>query len=261
MKLKPIKIDIESYPAELIPFMSNAKLYDSSSSPEARVIFIEKDNGYFLKYSAKGTLKREAILTKYFHKKNLSTNILEYISTDQDYLLTEKIKGDDCTSEIYLSNPKRLCDILAEKLIILHKTDFTHCPVPNHTELYIKRSTQNYINFKYDTSVHQNNFGYNSAKEAWAIIQKYSSSMQTNTLLHGDYCLPNIILNNWNFSGFIDLDCGGVGDRHVDIFWGAWTLFFNLKTDQYRERFFDSYGRDKIDKDMLRIVAAMEVFG
>ncbi len=38
--------------------------------------------------------------------------------------------------------------------------------------------------------------------------------------------------------GFIDLGNGGVGDRHIDLFWGAWTLFYNLKTDRHTERFF-----------------------
>jgi kanamycin kinase len=45
------------------------------------------------------------------------------------------------------------------------------------------------------------------------------------------------------------------------LFWGAWTLFFNLKTDQYRQRFIDCYGRDKVDDELLRVVAACEVFG
>ena len=91
--------------------------------------------------------------------------------------------------------------------------------------------------------------------------KKHGHLLKTDTLLRGDYCLPNVIFDDWRFSGFIDLDNSGVGDRHVDLFWGAWTLWFNLKTDNYRDRFFDAYGRDKVDEDMLRIVAACEVFG
>ena len=67
--------------------------------------------------------------------------------------------------------------------------------------------------------------------------------------------------NGWDFSAFIDVGNGGVGDRHVDLFWGAWTLSFNLHTDSYRDRFFDAYGRDRVDEEKLRIVAAAEVFG
>lgn len=87
------------------------------------------------------------------------------------------------------------------------------------------------------------------------------SALQSKVLLHGDYCLPNIILKDWKLSGFIDVGDGGVGDRHIDLFWGIWTLWFNLKTDKYRERFIDAYGRDKVDKSLLKVVAAAEVFG
>ena len=84
--------------------------------------------------------------------------------------------------------------------------------------------------------------------------------MKTDTLLHGDFCLPNIMLDNWQFSGFIDLDGAGVGDRHIDLFWGMWSLQFNLKTDQYRQRFLDAYGRDDIGESLFPVVAAVEVF-
>ena len=79
--------------------------------------------------------------------------------------------------------------------------------------------------------------------------------------MHGDYCLPNIILNNWKFSGFIDLGRGGIGDRHIDVLWGIWTLKYNLGTAQFSDRFIDAYGRDMVDKDKLRCIAAMEMFG
>ena len=32
-------------------------------------------------------------------------------------------------------------------------------------------------------------------------------------------------------------------------------------TDKYRQRFIDAYGRNSVDEDMLRVVAAAEVFG
>ena len=92
-------------------------------------------------------------------------------------------------------------------------------------------------------------------------MQDGKSEFRNEVLLHGDYCLPNIMLDDWRFSGFIDVGNGGVGDRHVDLFWGAWTLCFNLGTDKYRKRFFDAYGRDKINTDTLKTIAAAEVFG
>lgn len=260
MELKPLDVALSTYPAELQPVLSGAKLFDSSCSPEAKVIFIEKDAGYFLKHAPKGSLEKEVIMTNFFCSKGLAPKVLAYISDTEDWLLTAKVRGEDCVAARYMEQPKRLTDILAEQLYLLHHTDFMNCPVPNHTERYIVTAKHNYQTGTYDKSHFPNNWGYTSAEEAYAVIESHGNLLKTNTLLHGDYCLPNIILDDWKFSSFIDVDCGGVGDKHVDLFWALWTLSFNLKTDKYHKRFIDAYGRINVSEDYLRIVAAIEVF-
>jgi len=261
MKLTPIKPNIETYPAELHHFLLNAAIYDSSCSTNAKVIFIDKNDGYFLKSAAKGALEREATMTQYFHSKGLAADVLAYISDVNDWMLTTKIHGDDGIAAKHLEQPERLCDIFAEQLALLHSTDFAGCPIFNHTQRYLTQAQNNKQRGTYDKSQFPDSWGYTNEEEAWAVVEKNKHLLKTDTLLHGDYCLPNIIFNNWAFAGFIDLDDGGIGDRHVDIFWATWTLNWNLKTHKYRNRFIDAYGRDKVDEDMLRVVAAVEVFG
>jgi len=261
MTLTPIKPDIETYPAELHHFLSDSNIYDSSCSPAAKVIFIDKDGGYFFKSAPKGMLEREVIMTRYFHSKGVATDILAYVSDEQDWILTSKIRGNDGIAAKHLEQPERLCDIFAERLVMLHSMDFSDCPIQNHTEWYLTRAENNKINGTYDKSQFPDSYGYSNEEEAWSVVEKNRHLLKSDTLLHGDYCLPNIILDNWSFAGFIDFDNGGVGDRHVDIFWATWTLVWNLNTHDYCQRFFDAYGRDKIDEDMLRIIAAVEVFG
>ena len=261
MELKPIKVDISAYPDEFRPLLSGANIYDSSCSPEARVIFIDKDSGYFLKSAPKTVLEREAVMMQYFHNKGLSPKILSYITEQQDWMLTEKISGEDGISAKHLEQPERLCDLFAERLLMLHQLDFSDCPMQNHTAWLIDTARRNMCTGNYDKSNFPDSFGYKSPEEAWAVVESQSRFLQNNTLIHGDYCLPNILLDNWQFSGFIDVGHGGVGDRHLDIFWGIWTLFWNLRTNNYRQRFIDAYGRNKVDEDMLRVVGAIEVFG
>lgn len=261
MILKPIKAESVVCPDTIRPLLNGAKLYDSSCSPEAQVTFIDKDSGYFLKSAPKGALEQEAVMTRFFHKKGLSANVLSYISEERDWLLTEKMRGDDCVAAKYLTQPKRLCDCLAQRLSLLHSLDYTDCPVQNHTARYLVAAENNYHAGHYDAALFPDNWGYTTPEEAYDTVKKNGHLLKTDTLLHGDYCLPNIILDDWQFSGFIDLDSGGVGDRHVDLFWAVWTLFFNLKTNQYRERFLDAYGRERVDENLLRVVAAIEVFG
>lgn len=241
--------------------MKNADIYDSSCSPEARVWLIDRDGGYYLKRGEKGSLKREAEMARYFHRKGLGPEVLGYCSDAFDWLLTARVVGEDCTHAQYLENPKRLCDTIAERLRALHELDCGDCPVQNRMSSYFDLAERNYRTGNYDRSAFPDSFGYSCAEDAYTVFSAGKTLLDGRVLLHGDYCLPNIMLDDWRFSGFIDLGNGGVGDRHVDLFWGAWTLWFNLKTNAYRERFFDAYGRDLVEKDKLRIVAAAEVFG
>lgn len=249
----------EEIPSHIQRFISDAKIYDSSSSPSARVYFIDKENGFYLKSSKLGKLEKEAKMTEYFYSKGLGAEVLDYVSSDRDWLLTAAVNGEDCVYPEYLRNPERLCDTIACELRKLHETDYTDCPVMDRTAEYFARAEKNYRTGHYDNSFPS--FGYSSAKEAHAALVAGKDALPDKVLLHGDYCLPNIILKDWKLSGFIDVGAGGVGDRHIDLFWGAWTLNFNLKTDKYRNRFFDAYGRDKVDESKLEILAAAEVFG
>ncbi len=258
---KRIENTANIFPDTIKEIINGGVVYDSSCSSEATVYYIEKENGFFVKHGRKGALDKEAKMTDYFHTKGLSAKVLKYISDESDWLITEKVSGEDCICKEYLSDPKRLCDITAEKLRMLHSIDFSDCPIQNRNEIYINTAIENYRSGNYDKTHFPDSFGYADAESAIDMVLKNKHRFKSDVLLHGDYCLPNIMLDNWKFSGFIDLGNGGVGDRHIDLFWGAWTLNFNFNTEQYRERFFDAYGRQDIDFDMLRVIAAFEVFG
>lgn len=261
MKRTRIFPNLDEFPKSLRPLLESAPVYDSSCSPEARVYYIERDDGYYLKKASKGSLQNEVEMTRYFHAKGLAANVLLYESDFFDWLLTERVAGEDCTDRVYLEDPRRLCDTIATLLRSLHEIDPVNCPIPNHTGRYLQTVRENYQKGVFDSSLATADCSYQSAEEAWNTVSRHGHLLKCDTLLHGDYCLPNIMLDSWRHSGFIDLGNGGVGDRHVDLFWGAWTLCYNLKTDRYRERFFDAYGRDRIDFDLIRVVAAAECFG
>lgn len=261
MKRSLLQPVLAEYPDDYRALLSGACVYDSSCSPEARVLFIDRDGGFYLKRAPRGDLANEALLTRYFHQKGLGAEVLDYRSDAHDWLLTRRVAGEDCTHAQYLDDPARLCNLLATRLRMLHSLDAADCPVQNRMERYVALARENYARGAYDLSFYADYDADANADEVWRVACEYSRFFKSDTLLHGDYCLPNIMLDDWRFSGFIDLGNGGVGDRHVDLYWGAWTLRFNLKTDAFRERFFDAYGRDVIEPALLRAVAACEVFG
>ncbi len=268
MKRTHIELAADLVPAELRPMAEGAEIYDSSCSRVAQVFFLDRtacgrnQGGFYLKTAAAGALSREAEMGRYFHSLGLGGEVVDYRTVGEtDWLLTRQVVGEDLTHADYLREPRRLAIRLAETLRMLHEQPIDASLGEEYLDLYLWRAEENYRTGTYSTEHFPDNFGYASAEEAIAVFRAGRGRLCADTLIHGDYCLPNLLFDNWRFSGFIDLGNSGVADRHIDLFWGAWSLGFNLGTDAYREVFFDAYGRDRVDDERLRIVAAAEVFG
>lgn len=256
MKKTLINDTIGIFPPKITEYLGGT-VFDSSCSPEAKVYF-SSDNGLFIKRSSKGSLKAEAEMDRFFHSKGLGAEVIDYISDGEDWLVTKAVIGEDLTHENYLLRPEWLCDTLATTLRMLHSLDYSGCPVTDRNTQYLNTVTEGYSIDRFDPSYYGADISKN---DAFAIVKNSAHTLGNNVLLHGDYCLPNVIFNGDTLSGFIDLGNGGVGDPHIDVYWGIWTLEFNLKTDKYRSRFIDVYGKDRIDPEKLRFIGACECFG
>ncbi len=222
MLKKKITININDFPNELHNILKDATIYDSSSHPSATVLY--SDLGYYIKITEKGQLAKEAEMSKIFERSGMGVHVVSYISDTKDYMVTTPARGDDALH--YLDDPERLCRVLADAMKFLHSRPIEGYPVSPCMDLY------------------------DSLPDG--IL------MKRDTLIHGDLCLPNIILDNWRFSSFIDVGMAGIGDRHIDIYWTLWSLNHNLKTDKYTDYFLELYGKDNIDKDILKIVTETE---
>lgn len=248
-------------PREWLSFVGDAPVYDSSCSPEARVYYIQKENGYYLKRAPHASLAREATMAAYFHQKGLGPEVLSYLSAEYDWLLTARAAGEDATHPENLSRPEALCDAMASALRALHELPYADCPVPDRMREYFATVEEGYACGRFDATLFPSRVAPTGAEEAYALFRAGREQLSDRVLLHGDYCLPNIMMQNGAVTAFIDVGNGGVGDRHIDLFWGVWTLEYNLKTPRYGTRFLDAYGRDAVNLDLLRTVAAAECFG
>ena len=260
MERKPTTLDINTVPSVFHHMVRGARVFDCSSSPEAKVYYLQKGGGYYLKIAPQGTLKKEADMTTFFYEHQLGPEVFFYLCHDKDWLLTRAAQGETCLEKRYLQDPKRLCDVTATLLRRLHELNTEECPIQNRTADYLATLDQN-LHTVSDFHETLPPFLGVTRENAREIALAGKDSLKQDTLIHGDYCLPNILLDRWHFSAFIDGGNGGVGDRHIDLFWGIWSLGFNTKTWDYTDRFLDVYGRDAVDADLLRIVAACECFG
>ena len=224
MKKTEIQINISEFPKELHYLFDGATVYDSSSHPTMTTLY--SDLGYYIKYAEKGALKKDAELGKIFENIGMGVKVIHYISREKDYLVTKEAVGEDAIAPKYLANPEKLCKALAEAMKYLHSKPIEGLPVSMCMDIYAK--------------------GENADR------------LKQDTFIHGDFCLPNIILDDWKFSTFIDTGLAGVGDKHIDLYWCLWSLNYNLKTDKYTDYFLELYGKENVDMELLKLVKEVE---
>jgi len=224
MQKTKTQININDFPRELHYLFDGATIYDSSSHPTMTTLY--STHGYYIKYAEKGALKKDAELGKLFEDIGMGVAVVHYLSEDKDYLVTKEAVGEDALAPQYLANPEKLCRALAEAMKYLHDRPIEGVPVSGCMDIYAT--------------------GENAGR------------LKQNTFIHGDFCLPNIILDNWKFSTFIDTGLAGVGDKHIDLYWVLWSLNYNLKTDKYTDYFLEQYGKEKVDMELLKLVKEVE---
>jgi len=244
-----IHIDPTTLPPRVRPYIHGARTYDSSCSDMARTIYLEGDIRAFLKIAQAGKLAREVQMNRFMHSHGLAPAVLEFVSDEyHDYLLTEALEGEDGISDGHLQAPDRLAAVFGESLRLVHQLPVRECPIQGRTAELISESQAN-INRGYKDSAIITEDLSPAARQ----LDRLKALGRDEVVIHGDYCLPNILLRDFRLSGFVDLGTGGVGDRHYDLFWGIWTLAYNLKTDRYKDVFLDAYGRQELDPERLEL--------
>lgn len=245
-------------PSIIHNYIGQAACYDYTFN-NGQVFFIDRDDGYFLKIAPRGTLADSVALAHFFHRVGLTARVLHYESNDRDYMLQARVPGENAIAERYLAHPKLVCDTIAESLRRLHNVPLDGCPIVGVTSARIAPALRNYTAQKLDPWM-LDFTDLPDLETAYRYLVTHSELLVEDTVLHGDACLPNVMLQNYAFSGFIDFDGGGVGDRHYDLVWALWSLQFNLKTRAYEQRFIDAYGRDVFDLDRYRLCCVLEAF-
>ncbi len=77
---------------------------------------------------------------------------------------------------------------------------------------------------------------------------------------HGDYCLPNIIIDNEGNIGFIDLGRSGNADKYQDIALAIRSIKYNLQNDKWVRLFVNTYGIETIDNNKLEYYILLDEF-
>lgn len=139
---------------------------------------------------------------------------------EYQYLLMSRLTGEMSCNEYYLEHPQELLTLLAEAMKMLWSVDVTDCPRKRDIDTELAEARYRVENYLVDMdNVEPTTFGEGGFKDPGELLKwlKDNRPDYEPVLSHGDFCLPNIFIEDGRISGFIDLGDTGIGDKWRDI--------------------------------------------
>lgn len=181
-----------------------------------------------------------------------------------EYLLTDEVPGIPASAPEWNVDRQRVAVALGNGMATLHSIDATNCPFDRRVSRQLEEARVRLAN----GAVREDDFdasrlGRDSAdlfSELLATVPLHEDFV----LVHGDFCLPNVLLGEHASGGLCItglIDCGraGIGDRHQDLALAIRSLRYNLGPDTVAP-FLHAYGRSTPDPATIEFFTVLDEF-
>lgn len=138
----------------------------------------------------------------------------------KSYLLMTRVAGRMACDKRYMRNPEELTELLAQALQELWQVDISTCPLDWRLDRKLEAARFYVENNLVDTdNVEPETFGPDGFKDPEDLLQWLITHRPAEELVlsHGDFCLPNIYIEDDGKFNFIDLGRTGIADKWQDI--------------------------------------------
>lgn len=166
-------------------------------------------------------VKKQIQLMQWLEGKLPVPRVLEHEEENgKGYLLMSKMGGEMSCAAQYLEQPEALLEALAQGMKLLWKVDTKDCPRLRDPETLLKEAGRQLEEGLVDLdNAEPETFGENGFADPEELLKWLEENRPPfePVFSHGDFCLPNIFLENGRIKGFIDLDRAGICDKWNDI--------------------------------------------
>ncbi len=213
----------------------------------------ENENSLYLKidsHASKFSLLQEKIKLEWLKNRLLVPEVLLFAEDEtNEYLLVSEIPGVNASDDSLKNDIPRTIEQLASGLKMIHKLPIENCPFDQRLNYKIEIAKERMINGLVEEEDFDEEQQGRTVEDLFEELLATVPTDEDLVFTHGDYCVPNVILENGNLSGFVDWGSAGVADRYQDIALLTRSVWYNFGED-WEESVFEIYG---IEPDWKKI--------
>ena len=255
-----------NWPRKIIEKLGNMEIRRNEIGMSTAGVFqcLSDTEGYYLKVDSKGgELKDEYRNLRWLNGKAPVPKIIEWDSDgSNEYLLVTKINGLMLCDNYYLNNPPLAVSVLAKGLRLLQSIDISNCGIMKDLEIKLKLAKINIRDKKVDITDwdEKTQAQFKSPELLLEYLWDNKPEKEELVFTHGDYCLPNVLGQGGNVTGFVDMGRAGVSDKWQDIALCTRSLWYNFNATEYDDLLLEELGIDKDNEKLAYYILLDELF-
>lgn len=186
---------------------------------------------------------------------------VEAFSVEEGYtfLLLSEVPGTIACDPACADDMSAVVRLLAEGMRQLHQLDIRDCPFDMRLETQLAHAERRMRAGLVDESDFDDRRLGMPVAELFEQLLRDRPESEDLVFTHGDYCLPNILIDRGRVSGLIDLARAGVADRYQDLALAARSLAYNFGPG-WEPLLFEAYGLREPDHAKIAYYQLLDEF-
>ena len=210
------------------------------------------------------SLKAEAEKLTWLHQQIPVPRVEAFCKLgDHEFLLLSSLKGRDASNVRNSKEAERNLPLIVEVIKKLHALPTLSCPFNQEIDTRIEQARKRLEAGLVDRNDFDEERRGIDPKELFSQLLTLKPQTSDLVVTHGDFCLPNIIIDRKEVSGVVDVGRVGIGDRYQDLALLSRSLSSGLNPfygKRMAKKALELYGITSVDEGKIEFFQILDEF-